>query len=337
MAKITQTANGDSGAVVRANNNEAMKTVEVSTGLTGTGVVGDPLIATGLANIVEDITPQLGGNLDLNGNVITGLEIGTNVQAWSSVLDATTASFLTADETKLDNIEDLADVTDEANVVSSLSGATLTGVTVAGTDKVIVQDVSDSDNVKTVTAQSIADLGGGAGSVVFISETIISGTPTTVDITSGIDSTYDTYIVDVIGLTPSTDGANMQMRITTDGGSTFKSGASDYQYHTWANTTTAATYAGTNATTTNVQVGFTMGNGSGDSYNAQFTLHNPSSSTEYFQWDWQGAQKRTTTGKALGGIGQYAGATTAVDGFQFLLTTGTFAGGTIRLYGISKS
>lgn len=41
-----------------------------------------------LANIVEDTTPQLGGNLDLNSNVITGLEIGTNVQAYDADLDA---------------------------------------------------------------------------------------------------------------------------------------------------------------------------------------------------------------------------------------------------------
>lgn len=40
--------------------------------------------ASGLANIVEDTTPQLGGNLDLNGNVITGLEIGTDVQAYDA-------------------------------------------------------------------------------------------------------------------------------------------------------------------------------------------------------------------------------------------------------------
>lgn len=45
-----------------------------------------------------------------------GLVIGTNVQAFSSVLQATTASFLTADETKLDNIEALADVTTTTNV-----------------------------------------------------------------------------------------------------------------------------------------------------------------------------------------------------------------------------
>lgn len=45
-----------------------------------------------------------------------GLVIGTNVQAHSAVLDATTASFILADETKLDGIEALADVTDATNV-----------------------------------------------------------------------------------------------------------------------------------------------------------------------------------------------------------------------------
>ncbi|HPJ53819.1 MAG TPA: hypothetical protein PLF80_12870 [Flavobacteriales bacterium] len=59
------------------------------------------------------------------------------------------------------NVEDGADVTDEANVVSALDGATLTAATVASGDKVLVQDVDDSDNLKTVTAQSIADLASG--------------------------------------------------------------------------------------------------------------------------------------------------------------------------------
>lgn len=59
--------------------------------LTGGGGGG-----SGLLNLVEDTTPQLGGNLDLNGNVITGLEIGSDIQAYSSILDNTTASFTTA-------------------------------------------------------------------------------------------------------------------------------------------------------------------------------------------------------------------------------------------------
>lgn len=44
-----------------------------------------------------------------------------------------------------------------------ISGRAITSATVASTDKVLVQDADDSDNLKTVTAQSIADLGGGGG------------------------------------------------------------------------------------------------------------------------------------------------------------------------------
>ena len=42
------------------------------------------VIAGSIANVVEDTTPQLGGNLDLNGNVITGLVISTDVQAYDA-------------------------------------------------------------------------------------------------------------------------------------------------------------------------------------------------------------------------------------------------------------
>ena len=47
----------------------------------------------------------------------------------------------------------------------TLSGLSLTAVTVATDDKVLIQDTSDSNNLKTVTAQSIADLGGGGSSI----------------------------------------------------------------------------------------------------------------------------------------------------------------------------
>lgn len=100
---------------------------------------------TSATDIVQDTTPVLGGDLDGGTNDITN--VGT--------VDGRTVA---TDGTKLDGIEALADVTDETNVTAALDGATLTGVTVGGTDKVILQDVSDSDNIKTVTAQSIADL-----------------------------------------------------------------------------------------------------------------------------------------------------------------------------------
>jgi len=46
MAKITQTANGATGLTARTNFNEAIKTVETSNGVEGTGEVGTPVTPT---------------------------------------------------------------------------------------------------------------------------------------------------------------------------------------------------------------------------------------------------------------------------------------------------
>jgi hypothetical protein len=66
-----------------------------------------------------------------------------------------------ADALSILNVEEGADVTDEANVTDALDGATLDAETVATDDKVLIQDTSDGDALKTVTAQSIADLADG--------------------------------------------------------------------------------------------------------------------------------------------------------------------------------
>jgi len=54
-----------------------------------------------------------------DATILKDADIGVTVQGYTAVLAATTASFLTADETKLDGIEALADVTDTANVAAA--------------------------------------------------------------------------------------------------------------------------------------------------------------------------------------------------------------------------
>ncbi len=74
-----------------------------------------------------------------------GLAIGTDVQAYSTILANTTASFTTADETKLDGIEALADVTDTANVTAAgaLMDSELTNITAV---KALNQGVATTDS-----------------------------------------------------------------------------------------------------------------------------------------------------------------------------------------------
>ena len=51
--------------------------------------------------------------------------------------------------------------TQQNALINLVSGATIATATVASADKVVIQDADDADNIKTVTAQSIADLAAG--------------------------------------------------------------------------------------------------------------------------------------------------------------------------------
>lgn len=79
-----------------------------------------------------------------------GLTIGTDVQAYSPVLAATTASFTTADETKLDGIEAGAQVNDPTTLLDADIG-----VTVQGYDA----DTTKNDVANTFTANQTFDNG----------------------------------------------------------------------------------------------------------------------------------------------------------------------------------
>ena len=71
-----------------------------------------------------------------------------------------------ADVLTLLNVEDGADVTDEANVTDALDGATLDAATVAVADKVLIQDTDGADVLKTVTVASILALATGSTRLV---------------------------------------------------------------------------------------------------------------------------------------------------------------------------
>lgn len=96
---------------------------------------------------------------------LAGIETGATADQTAGQIkqlyEGETSAFTDTLFDKLAAIEAAADVTDETNVTAALDGATLTAVTVVSADKVIIQDASDTDNIKTVTAQSIADLNTG--------------------------------------------------------------------------------------------------------------------------------------------------------------------------------
>lgn len=81
-----------------------------------------------------------------------------------NMVETSTKKILSDTErTKLSGIETAADVTDAANVTAALNGATLTGVTPASGDRILLQDASDSNNLKYALFSAFGGGGGGAG------------------------------------------------------------------------------------------------------------------------------------------------------------------------------
>lgn len=97
-----------------------------------------------VANNLSELTPTAS-----TSRTNLGVAIGSDVQAHSAILDATTASFTSADETKLDGIEALADVTDSTSILAA--GGYITGTTVV--------PIADGGTGATTAAAARAALG----------------------------------------------------------------------------------------------------------------------------------------------------------------------------------
>ncbi len=219
--------------LTRRTNSDAINANRTPTNYSASG--------SDLKSHLDGIDTALGAGshaaVTLNADDTTQETLNLSVQELQVNLATTTTdgAMSGADKLKLDGIEALADVTDDANVKAALDGMVLTAVTVASTDKVLIQDVSDSDNLKTVTAQSIADLGAAASALDDLTDVTIT-TPATGDILSYNGSAW---VNDAIESTTSASDDKVLVKDTS---------ASDaYKYDTAANVTSAAIKSYSNA------------------------------------------------------------------------------------------
>ena len=119
--------------------------------------------------------------------------------------------------------------------------------------RLLVSDGNGDVSVSSVTTTNLTDLTdagetalhshAGGGSLVLIGTEEANNTATTLTVT-GLNSTYDTYLIAVADVAPADNDKDLYMRFGDSSG--IDSGASDYQYHQQDQRANNATYEGFN-------------------------------------------------------------------------------------------
>ena len=177
------------------------------------------------------------------------------------------------------------------------------------------------------------------GGMTLISEQTASSS-TTIDFTSGIDSTYDSYVFKFYDIHPATDGASLTFNGSSDTGSNYnvtKTTTVFRAYHEQSGASSALGYRTSDdlAQSTNFQIlNFEINNDNDSSGVGELKLFNPSSTTfvKHFIHTGNCVQSTYTRNDFVAG---YFNTTSVIDAVQFKMSSGNIDSGVIKLYGIS--
>ena len=180
------------------------------------------------------------------------------------------------------------------------------------------------------------------GNLKLISTTTISSSTTTVNITSGIDSTYKEYIFKFINIHPASDTVNFSFQASTNGGSSFGTTVTTtffLAYHTEDDSGTALQYYANRdlAQSTSEQQIVTIGNANDDSGSGTLHLFDPSNTTfvKHFMSRMVAPTGEDTENCKDTFVAGYFNTTSAIDAIQFSMSSGNIDSGVIKLYGVT--
>lgn len=242
----------------------------------------------------------------------------------TTALDARdTANRSRANHTGAQAQSTITDLVADLAAKAPLASPALTGSPTAPT-----QTASDNSTKIATTAYVDAAAGGGGGGLVPISKTTASSDAAIdIDLTGG----YNAYMVRLTGVYPSTDAQTLNLRTSTDGGTSFDSGASDYKW-TYIQIATAFSQSDDTADSEITMVP-QMGGAAGESTDGTVWIF-PADGTNrtrvifHYVYD-----QKDSLLAGMWGVGHRLDAT-AVDAVRFLCSSGNI-NGDFHLYGVA--
>ena len=157
-----------------------------------------------------------------------------------------------------------------------------------------------------------------------------------IEFTTGLDSTYDTFAIAISDLVPATDAANLDFRLGDSSG--VDSAGGDYRFASTVAVDNSTVYGGTSSTSdTVIRIGGGTGNATGEGIGAMLYLTQPGDATTrpklVGQWVSISDEPRTRAGTAAG----QRTAVITVDRVQALMHTGNITSGRMTVWGIKHA
>ena len=183
------------------------------------------------------------------------------------------------------------------------------------------------------------------GAMTLIATNTISSGVASSSFTSGIDSTYDTYVFKFINIQPATNDVRFVFNFSTDGGSNYNVTKTTTLFHARHEEDDSYTEFGYVSSrdlaqsTSDQQISvYTLKNSNPESTSGELYLFSPSSTT--FVKHFLGVANESGAGSSpVCSPSYYAGycnTTSAVDAVDFAISSGTIDSGVIKMYGITK-
>lgn len=193
------------------------------------------------------------------------------------------------------------------------------------------------------TAQVVSftnPLAGSTGASLVLIQRQTASSSSSLDFTTGIDSTYDEYVATVTKLIPATDATALRIRFSNNAGSSWIT-STDYAYVlNQMRASDGANVSSYNNGSSYIAFGDQIPNSSTNGgMNGWLHFHLITDSVQNKQVSGHGSYLRanTLTVTILGGNISGSASASAVNGIQFSMSSGNITSGAIALYGVKKS
>jgi len=195
---------------------------------------------------------------------------------------------------------------------------------------------ANNNSLSAITALPASISGGGLNLI----STQTASSSSTIDFTSGIDSTYKEYIFKFINIHPSVNDALFQFNLSTDGTNfnVTKTTTFFIAYHNEGDSAAALEYFATRdlaQSTDDQRIMWEMQNDNDDAGVGTMHLFEPSSTTFVKHFIVTNQYKSNPNYSNNLFVSGYGNTTSAITGVRFKLTSGNIDTGVIKMYGVS--